>query len=72
MPRADEMERSIRCNAYQRRPALTKIHASPNPLLPSDDEPLFAVDDLHNHGDAHFIPVEGWPERRTADGVDHA
>src|SRR5258708_38729490 len=44
-PRADEMERSIKCNAYEFRPALQRFRASPNPLLPSV-EPLFDVDDL--------------------------
>jgi hypothetical protein len=70
-PRADEMERTIRCNAYEPKPALTKLAASPNPLLPNV-EPLFMVDDLHHHGNT-FVPIEGWPNRSAdADGVDHA
>lgn len=71
MPRADEMERSIRCNAYEAKPALTKINTPSNPLL-RNVEPLFAVDDLHHHGNT-FVPIEGWPNRSAdSDGVDHA
>jgi hypothetical protein len=70
MPRADEMERSIRCNEYAPKPP--RIVGSSSFGVVMDAEPLFAVDDLHHHGDAHFIPVEGWPDRRTSGEVDHA
>jgi hypothetical protein len=73
-PRADEMEKTIRCNAYAAKPPRTfgnpfrKLGEMPA----ADDELLFTVDDLHHHGNT-FVPIEGWPNRSAdADGVDHA
>src|ERR1700733_10075998 len=43
MPRADEMERTIKCNAYQDKPALTKKPRSPFTVL-DDGDLLFTVD----------------------------
>jgi hypothetical protein len=61
-PRADEMERQIRCNAYQGRPAVAKKVAAP-----VEDVPMFDVEPAQ----ARYVPVPGLPDGRPGE-VDHA
>lgn len=65
MPRNDEMAKSIRCNAFQPRPALTKMKMAPNPIF--EDEPMFDIEP-HN---AAYIPVDGWPDKPEPNEVEH-
>lgn len=60
--RSDEMEKSIKCNTYEERPAATKRGKK------FEDVPML---DVEPH-EAPLVPVEGWPDRPTKDGVDHA
>lgn len=70
MPRADEMERTIRCNAYADKPPRSR--AGTGAISMDDFEPLFAVDDQHHHGNV-YVPIDGWPNRGGGtDEVDHA
>jgi len=62
--RSDEMEKSIKCNAYEPRPATVKRDKQ------FDDVPMFDVTPYAV--DVGFVPVENWPDRPTKDGVDHA
>jgi hypothetical protein len=64
MPRADTMAKSIRCNAFSPRPELTKTKTVPNPLL---EPPMF---DVEPH-EISYVPVDGWPDRPSDQGVDH-
>lgn len=60
--RSDEMEKSIKCNAYEPRPAAVKRGNK------FEDVPMF---DVEPH-EAHLVPVDGWPERPCKDKeVDH-
>lgn len=61
--RTDEMEKSIKCNSYAPKPPIT----SRDKAIAED----VAMFDVEPH-EVHMVPVEGWPERPTKDGVDHA
>ena len=61
--RSEEMERSIKCNEYHSRPTIANIRR-----MAYEDVPLFDVDETQQ---VSLIPVEGWPEKPTKDGVDH-
>lgn len=67
MPRADQMERTIRCNSYLDAPPVNRRRAT----IDSEDVPLF--DETPFKADVGFVPVDGWPERpRKKFGTDHA
>jgi hypothetical protein len=61
--RTDEMQRSIKCNAYQDRP-MRIVKAEQQ----CETEPMFELEPA----EFRLIPVEGWPDRPGKDGVDHA
>lgn len=63
-PRATELERTIKCHEYQKKPALNRRQSHTE-----EGEPmLFTAESF----DAPYVPVEGWPERPSKNGVDHA
>lgn len=62
MPRADTMDRSIRCNAYTPTPPVTRRGTAE-----AEDVPLFDVEPA----ESKLVPVEGWPDRPPKDGVEH-
>lgn len=66
MPRADEMEKSIKCNEYTSRPP-RNIRVFNKDY---EEIAMFDLDDLPQ--DISFVPVDNWPDRPTKDGVDHA
>lgn len=70
MPRADEMERSIRCNSFQDKPADVRRTPHQRQRDTTDDEPLFDVTPYATN--IGLVPVEGWPDKPQKDGVDHA
>lgn len=66
MARADQMDRTIRCNTYQDSPSVTR-----RPVAENEGVPLF--DDTPFKTDVGFVPVDGWPEKpRKKHGTDHA
>lgn len=65
MPRADEMTRTIKCNAYQARPPRNVRVFNKD----YEEITMFDVDDMPQ--DISFVQVDGWPERPTSGGVDH-
>lgn len=65
MPRATEMEHTIKCNAYTSQPPLARRLTSTQ----DDNVPLFDVTPYATN--IGLVPVEGWPEREPKDGVDH-
>ncbi len=62
MPRADEMVKTIRCNAYTPRPPRTGRAQSQEVT-----EALFDV----TPAAVGYVPVDGWPQRPGPDGVSH-
>lgn len=60
--RSDEMEKSIKCNAYTNRPM-----RSMKPEQQFEDVPMFDVEPRQ----AHLVPIEGWPDRPTKNEVEH-
>lgn len=63
MPRADEMVRTIRCNAYQPLPPNTR-----RPKAAAEDVSMFDVEPQPKK----LVPVDGWPDKPKKDEVDHA
>lgn len=61
--RTDEIWRSIKCNAYTSKPPVNR--RQPKQF---EDVPLF---DIEPH-EVHLVPVEGWPDKPTKKGTDHA
>jgi hypothetical protein len=64
--RADEMVKTIRCNAYQDQPPVNRRGVSDQVT-----EPLF---DVTPYAAEHpgYLPVDGdWPEKPTKNEVDH-
>ena len=65
--RSDEMAKSIKCNAYQAKPAVLR-----RPASTESPDSMFG-DDTPYRVDVDFVPVEGWPSRPKKDkGSDHA
>jgi hypothetical protein len=61
--RADEMHRTIKCNAYMPKPPMRKREQHFEDVAMFDVEPE----------DVDFVPVEGWPEKpKKGKDVDHA
>ena len=65
MPRADTMDRTIRCNEYTDKPPLNRRQVSQT----THDEPLLDVTPYKT--DIGYVPVDGWPEKPKKDEVDH-
>jgi hypothetical protein len=65
MPRADEMERTIKCNAHQPEPPVIRRGKAE-----TADVPMFNIDEPDEP--VRYVAVDGWPDKPTKDGVNHA
>jgi hypothetical protein len=65
MPRAQEMDHTIKCNSYQDKPPIVRRGTTE-----TGDVPMFDL--TPEQAAAHLHKIEGWPEKPTPDGTDHA
>jgi hypothetical protein len=63
-PRATDMDRTITCNSHTSEPPIIKRAKAVVEDVPLFDETPYKID-------VGFVPVEGWPERESGQGVDH-
>lgn len=62
-PRAKTMDSVFKCNEYKAKPDVVRRDSV------IEDVPMFDVAPID---EVLFVPVEGWPDRPTKKGTDHA